>query len=684
MVVAAVVLAVGAGAWRLLRGGRPAGSATALAVFPFAVRGGADVAYLGEGIVNLLSTSLDGAGDLRSVDPRALLALVHGEHLAAPEPGAAARLAGRLGAGLYVLGDVVQAGDRLRVEAALYDRSRGDAAIGHASADGAPAEVFGVVDRLAAQLLVSGGAGEASRVTRLAAVTTSSLPALKAYLEGEAAFRAGRFEAAVDAFRRAVDADTAFALGYYRLSVAAEWDLRPDLAREAAAQAVRRATRLTEHDRTLLQALQLGRSGAADEAERLYRAVLAAYPEDVEAWIQLGEVLFHYGPLEGRPQEDAREPQDRVLAFEPDNGSAIVHLVRIEVGAGHADAVDSLVRRFLASNPASDRTLEMESARAMLDGDRRERQRVMARLRQAPDAVLSPALFSLNYSDDYEGIRLFLTTMVGPARSAELRAIGHAQLAFLELALGRWRTARAQFDSATAGDPALGLEDLALASLAPFLQVQRADLEALRERLARWDAGAVPPSAVVSGYFGVHNGVHPQLRSYLLGLLDARLGDEGAAGAFAASLERSTDTVLSRILFRPLARSVRVAVLERQGRADQAVRGLGASDVSYEPAIFSPFFARPLERYRRAVLLDTLRRPDEAARWYRSFRFLSLADRVFEAPAAYRLGLMLERQGRLTEAREAYTRVALLWKTCDPELRPVLDDARARLARLGG
>jgi tetratricopeptide (TPR) repeat protein len=299
--------------------------------------------------------------------------------------------------------------------------------------------------------------------------------------------------------------------------------------------------------------------------------------------------------------------------------------------------------------------------------------------------VLSPALFSLNYSDDYEGIRLFLTTMVDPARSAELRAIGHAQLAFLELALGRWRAARAQLDTVGALEPSQGIETGGLVLLTPFLtQVSRVDLEALRTVLLHFDAAAIPPSAVVSGYFGVHNGAHPQLRSYLLGLVDARLGDDGAAESLAASLERSADTVLSRILFRPLARSVRAAVLERQGRAGQAVRALGASDVSYEPAIFSSFFARPLERYRRAVLLDTLGRPDEAARWYRSFRYLSLADRIYEAPAAYRLGLMLERQGRLGDARGAYRRVALLWKDCDPELRPLLDDARARLARLGG
>ncbi|MGH7564309.1 MAG: adenylate/guanylate cyclase domain-containing protein, partial [Gemmatimonadota bacterium] len=39
-----------------------------IATMPFTVRGSEAVAYLGEGMVNLLGTKLDGAGDLRSVD----------------------------------------------------------------------------------------------------------------------------------------------------------------------------------------------------------------------------------------------------------------------------------------------------------------------------------------------------------------------------------------------------------------------------------------------------------------------------------------------------------------------------------------------------------------------------------------------------------------------------------------
>ena len=685
LVVVALVVAAWV-SWRLVWPRHGAGSSAAVAVFPFAIRGGADVAYLAEGMVNLLSTSLDGAGDLRSVDPRALLALAHGERAGAPDPGTAARLAGRLGAGLYVLGDVVQAGDRLRVEAALYDRSRGAAPIGQASAEGVAADVFGVVDRLAAQLLVSGGTGEATRVTRLAAVTTSSLSALKAYLEGEEAFRAGRYEAAVDAFRLAVEADTSFALGYYRLSVAAEWGLRPDVASEAAAQAVRRASRLTGRDRTLLEALQLFRRGDAADAERLYRTVLATHPDDVEAWIQLGEVLFHYGPLEGRPLEDAREPEERVLGYEPDNGGALVHLVRIEAAAGHARAVDTLVERFLRLNPSSDRTAEMGLLRELAEPGRGSEGRAAELLRTAPDGAVPTALFSAAaYSDRDAALRTLIGTVLDRRRGPALRAIGRQFLAELDLLQGRWRAAQAELDSLGALDQARGIEFGALLALSPFLpQVSRTELEDLRAVLQRFDAAAVPPSADPTGYFGVHDGRHPALRAYLLGLVDARLGDDAGAESFAAELDRMPDTTAGRILYRPLARGVRAAVLERQGRAERALRALGDPDVSYEPGLFSPFFGRPLERYRRAVLLDTLGRAAEAERWYRSFRNLPLGDRLFEAPAMYRLGLLLERQGRIGEASAAFARVALLWKDCDPALRPVLDDARARLARLGG
>ena len=77
-----------------------------IAVFPFTVRGSADLAYLGEGIVDLVSAKLDGAGSLTTVDPRAVIGLAHQKKVDVADPEDAARLAAELKAGQYVTGDV--------------------------------------------------------------------------------------------------------------------------------------------------------------------------------------------------------------------------------------------------------------------------------------------------------------------------------------------------------------------------------------------------------------------------------------------------------------------------------------------------------------------------------------------------------------------------------------------------
>src|SRR5918992_924503 len=98
-------------------------SPTTVAVFPFAVRGSPRLSYLGDGMVDLLSARLDGAGELRSADPRAVLAMVEQQNARALDPARSRRIAERLGAGQFVLGSLLEAGGRLQVTASLYDRS---------------------------------------------------------------------------------------------------------------------------------------------------------------------------------------------------------------------------------------------------------------------------------------------------------------------------------------------------------------------------------------------------------------------------------------------------------------------------------------------------------------------------------------------------------------------------------
>src|SRR4029079_4891227 len=81
-------------------------------------------------------------------------------------------------------------------------------------------DVTSLVDLLATRLAADRAAEGGARLTRTAAVTTSPIPALKAYLAGDQAYRAGQYVAATKAFQEAVVADTGFALAFHRLGMA--------------------------------------------------------------------------------------------------------------------------------------------------------------------------------------------------------------------------------------------------------------------------------------------------------------------------------------------------------------------------------------------------------------------------------------------------------------------------------
>lgn len=179
---------------------------------------------------------------------------------------------------------MVEVGGRLQIDAFLYEVDESPTgsrkAVAQAASQGRIAETFDLVDQLALRLLAGLGVGSSQRIDRVAAVTTESLPALKAYLDGEAAFQRGDFRSSVDALQRAVDLDPRFALAWYRLSIALEWRGTPhQVQQQAAEQAYRNAARLTARERRLLEALRVWRSGRDQEARRLYQAIVDTYPD---------------------------------------------------------------------------------------------------------------------------------------------------------------------------------------------------------------------------------------------------------------------------------------------------------------------------------------------------------------------------------------------------------------------
>jgi serine/threonine-protein kinase len=679
-VLAAGVLCVAAG-WVLWRGlGRPVEhlSASTVAVLPFAATGPAAIGYLGTGMVDLLSATLDGAGDLHSVDPRAVLARASRIVPSTLDVDRARAIARQLGAGLCVLGTVVDIGGRLRVSATLYDGGSGGAVV-RATADGDTSDVFGLVDRIAAQLLAGRRTGPSARITQLASVTTRSLPALKAYLEGETAFRGNNTVPAVEAFQRAIAADSGFALAYFRLSIAEEWLTHTVEATRAAEQAVRLGDRLSPHDRQLLAGLLAARRGDGAEAARLFQTLLATYPDDYEAWWQLGEIQFHYAPVIGQPVAEAEPAFRRVLELDPLSEPALVHLARITAGSHRRAATDSLVARSLAAAPTGDRSYEMRIDRAVVDGDTAAFATLVTELGHVDDFDTFLTGWSLAlFVQDFDAARTVFARLVDPARPPDVRARAAVLLAALDVVHGRMADADAALDRVAPLSKAWTLEYRGLLAALPYRPVDRVRAKAARAALTQWDAAAAPAVPIATIAFSADNGLHAMIRAYLVGILDADLGDTAAASRAAKAIPSLEAARAHPVLGETLAGAVAAEGSWAPGASPSAVEPRIAE--FYQWLIGSPFRAEARERYRRAQALAAAGQDTAAIRWYTSFETGAVDDVLYLAPSHLERARLYARLGRRALAAAHYRAFLALWRQCDPPLRPVVAQAQRELA----
>jgi tetratricopeptide (TPR) repeat protein len=688
LAVAALALALlGAALVPLLRTSAPEPTTDhRLAVLPFTVRGSGGLEYLRDGMVDLLSAKLDGAGTWRMSDPRAVLSLVRRDlGDAVPDPDAGRRVARRIDATHFVLGDILEVGRQIRLSAALYGVDEGRDVLAQASVEGDSADVLALLDAMAAELLSAYGSGADTRLSQIALMTSQSLPALKSYLRGVRALRAAEFPAAAEALEDAIGADSAFALAWYQLSITADWLQRSDLAREAADQAVRFAARLPERERRLLEALRTVRAGDVDAGEQQLRTILGTHPDDIEAWSQLAELLFHFGPHHGRPLSASRDAWHHLIALEPGWAAAYVHLARIAAAEGDLRALDTLSRAALALAPAGDRGLEMRALRLALDPDAGAREGVVQGLRDAPDDVVGEVFWSTGtFLRDRAVALMVLDVATEPRRSRELRTVGFGGRAAIEARHGRRRVARAAVDSMMGLDPVRGLAQGALLALAPALDGDLGPLRAYRDRLARADWTAVPPSVNRASWFSALDGIHPYVRWFLLGMAAALSGDEPAARVFADSLARVRPPVGTGSLVPDFAETVRAAAAWRGGRLGDALAALDRLRFQVWYQVATGGMSQGFSRFLYARVLEDAGRTREALDWYETFANAGPEDAAYIAPAHVRRARLLASLGDVEGARAQYEAFLAMWAEADPEMEPIVTAARDAARQLAG
>ncbi len=262
-VLAFALWGVVAAAWLLFEG-RPEREtvqsamtpAPGIAVLPFRVVG-PDLELWREGMVDALYNNLDGAAGLRVINPRTVLSRWRrdvGEEKEADDPQRLLEVAHAVGATYALTGSMLGSGSEVRITVEVHDLDAAE--LRRAQVEGSPDSMLALVDRLSVEILRAGLVSEGAELPQLdlSAVTTTSLPALRAYLEGEQKFRRGLWEEAADDFDRAVEADSSFALAHYRLSLAYGWtELGPEKPLEQSRLAARHSDRLPERAALLLR-----------------------------------------------------------------------------------------------------------------------------------------------------------------------------------------------------------------------------------------------------------------------------------------------------------------------------------------------------------------------------------------------------------------------------------------------
>lgn len=349
-----------AAAWLVLGNRSGAASASSLpapdpnvvAVLPFRVAGAEPALdYLREGMLDLLAAKLTGEGGPRAVDPRAVVSAWN--RIAGPggsdvTQASARELARTLGAGRVLLGGLVGTASHIVLNATLLSVSDEASAV-QASVEGPTDSLTALVDRLTAQLLAQ-QAGESQQ--RLAALTSTSLPALRAYLDGQATYRRGNYADAERLFRRAIEIDSTFALAALGYVSARFWTANL-FDREGLSLAWEQRDRLSVRDRALLLALagpNFPRGSAYGSTHAALERAVESAPDRPEAWYSLGESYYHQGPALGFTEPHQMAGDAFAKAVELDSGFAapLSHLVDLAIMDGERDRARRLLSLFLA------------------------------------------------------------------------------------------------------------------------------------------------------------------------------------------------------------------------------------------------------------------------------------------------------------------------------------------------
>jgi serine/threonine-protein kinase len=631
-------------------------AAPAIAILPFGINDPALQTWRNGTLVSL-AASIDGTAGIRAIDPQAILASLGEMSDTLPDRGAALAVARHMGARYALVGNVVTIGSTMRINADLYETERGRR-LRQLQAHGASNQIFTLLDGLAFEavevmLRQEGVKADAARV-EIASNATASLPALKAYLEGEELYQQSRFAEAAEAYGRALEADSMFALMFSRFVVPYSFvnEAAPKSIGDPLAHALRMIERLPRRERLLVQAsYEIKRENVA-EATRILQQASNEYPDDYEVWYSLGEVALHRGGDLLLPPDEAIRAFNNSVQLNPRFSPPYSHLIELLLAqrgdSARAAAVSATYERIA---PEAENRMVGGLALALAFGNAAARAQALAVLDTLPLVFVMEVAVFLMHPRMRAGQEAALAVLAD--RTDDHSPGGHAYAV-------RGYLWRGQLSAALG--LALEHDDCAPLTIYWAYLYGKSRLPAAAEAALQPDAASSwrckYTATFIAGAYAAERQHGPALesaRSLLLAGAAERL-----AGGDSTNAEQ----------FRLWAEALRGYALARSGQLETGIELLE----TLQPRLASSI--NQFVRWWQGTLLLQAGRPLEARRYFASFWH---GDAI---PASYQLGRIDEQLGHPAEARAHYARFADGWRSADPELLPLVVDAHARAKRL--
>jgi TolB-like protein len=651
-----------------------------IAVAPFDVAA-PSLSLWREGLVDVLSRSIDGAGSLHTVSASDVIRNWHGR---ADLPSAQA-LGQATGARFVLFGGLLSAGDSVRATVNLLDVKTG-----RTIAEIEQRDLTDRIDRLSDSLTVAAlrelGESRPVGLANAASWPTTSLAALKAYLHGEQFYRAALWDSAQVSFERALMLDTTFGLAYHRLAAVRRWrDTRdvPDSTTYALMRWPSRFPRglgarerlLATIDSLSAEAHFAWRRGIRDAnyvpeeslVHRLYSTLetgLRRYPNDAELWFLLAEAHTRFDADVGVGEINDRATlalYDHAIALDSTFAPAYVRPIALAAYLDGAASARRYILAYLRLAPSGPHSEILRVADLLLDPARAPSIDVARLVDTLPPDMLCDASRLLRHAADSAEMVVSMGRALSAAPSDPAAALHRATCTSAEVADGL------QFRGHLRD--AYRLTTLQVPWQQPAVAYNMSRVGMLTTDSARAEFNRVlalaPRTRMTKLYrWWATDGDTAAIQTYIRGFIDAE-----------------------RVLKTPSG----YEMLQASAAAGRAYLALAKGDTSGALAQFVSNADTLHECWydSRMTVVELLiaagRYRDAAARLERRWPGTSGCSNGFDDVMwTLTRARVLERLGRRDEAASDYAFVAQAWRTADSEIQPYVRESTAALARLRG